>query len=93
MTEKLRESLIENMGTSTGPTKYNQLKELLKILQVIPNKRTSRIPSEAVNIMLNWTDEEWNSAVQRYRQETSAMVKLNVSSLPRIRQSIEDSLR
>lgn len=92
MTQRLKEQLTANMGESTGPTKYAQLKEMLRALDLLSADRIKYIPQSLVELLNNWTDQQWEEAVSAYRQKTTAMVKLNVGSLPQIKQSVQQSL-
>lgn len=92
MTKRLKELLIENMGLSAGPTKYAQLKEMLKIMEILPRERISFMPHEVIEQLNQWTDQQWMDALTQYRRETTALVKMYSGSLPEIRNTIAQSL-
>ena len=58
MTQALETLLEESLGTSTGPTKYRQLKEMLRISGILSHERTKYIPLSIIQKIASFSDKE-----------------------------------
>ena len=93
MTQALEAVMVRELGSSTGSTKFRQLKEMLRISGILSRERMKYIPLSIIQKIASFSDKEWEEIWEKYRNTTTAMVKMNRNSLAQVRFFIDRSLR